>query len=95
MSMPYMVSPSQSVLVTLKEIARKARSLRRQREFGVNLKWMMQELERTPLEFGEARYADGDPGLKIRVGFVGPVMVRYAVHEESRTVFIGRVRAKL
>jgi len=44
-------------------------------------KWIMEELERTPLEFGEARYASGDPGMKIRVGFSGPVMVRFGVHE--------------
>ncbi len=57
-------------------------------------KWIMEELERTPLEFGEARYASGDPGMKIRVGFSGPVMVRFGVHEESRQVFIARVRGK-
>lgn len=52
------------------------------------LRWMMEELERTPLEFGESREGSDLDRLLLRIGFVEPLFVRFGVHEPSRTVFV-------
>ncbi len=52
------------------------------------LRWMMEELERTPLEFGESREGSNLDRLLLRIGFVEPLFVRFGVHEPSRTVFV-------
>jgi hypothetical protein len=51
-------------------------------------KWIVEELERTPLEFGESRENYPGAKLQLRIGFARPLKVRFGVHEESKTVFI-------
>lgn len=50
--------------------------------------WIQEELARTPLQFGESRHDVPSMGLKVRLAFVEPFVVRFAVHEESHQVFI-------
>jgi hypothetical protein len=51
-------------------------------------KWIMEELARTPMLFGESRDYFAHLDLHLRIGFAGPFSVQFAVHEESRQVFI-------
>lgn len=55
-------------------------------------RYMLDELAYAPSAFGESR--DTLPALKLdmRIGFVLPLVVEFAVHKESRQVFIRRVR---
>jgi len=54
-------------------------------------KWIVEELERTPGEFGESRdflaYAD----IQVRIAFAAPLFVVFGIHEDSRTVFIRKI----
>jgi hypothetical protein len=51
-------------------------------------KWIMEELAPTPMTFGESRDYLDHMELHLRVGFAGPFTVQFAVHEESKQVFI-------
>ena len=68
--------------------------LRRAQERGIlplalrASKWIMEELARTPMVFGESRDYLAHLDLRLRIGFAGPFSVQFAVHEESRQVFI-------
>jgi hypothetical protein len=53
---------------------------------------LFHRLSLVPLDVGEAREELPSLGLSVRIDFEGPLMVGYAVHEESRTVFIRYVR---
>jgi hypothetical protein len=53
-------------------------------------RWMLEELERTPLEFGESRESLNSMGLEVRVAFVRPFLVRLEVNERNRIVFVQR-----
>jgi hypothetical protein len=72
-------------------------SLRHARETGRQsialqaAKWIVEELERTPLEFGESRENYTGAKLQLRIGFARPFAVRFGVHVESKTVFIGSI----
>lgn len=50
--------------------------------------WIVSELERTPLEFGESRDYLPHLQLRPRVAFVDPLTVWFAVHEAQPLVFI-------
>lgn len=50
--------------------------------------WLMSELALTPSDVGESRDEFPRLGLRRRIHFTRPVSVLYAVHEESRTVFV-------
>lgn len=57
-------------------------------------KWIMEELARTPLEFGESR--EDLPGMRlhVRIAFVGPLAVQFAVHFDQPIVFIRGFRLR-
>jgi hypothetical protein len=53
-------------------------------------RWILEELERTPMEFGESREHLDAMGVEVRVAFVRPLKVRFAVNEDERVVFVQR-----
>ena len=53
-------------------------------------KWLWSELERTPFELGESRRFFPNARLHTRIGFAGPLVVEFAIHEDSHTVFVKR-----
>lgn len=55
-------------------------------------RYMLDELAYAPNEFGEERYTLPALGLNLRIAFVPPLVVEFAVHEEGRQVFIRRVQ---
>ena len=52
---------------------------------------MLEELERTPLDFGESREGTDIDRLRLRIGFVEPLVVKFGVHEPSHMVFVSRI----
>jgi len=51
-------------------------------------RWIVEELERTPSEFGESRKGSDSARLQMRIAFVKPLRVRFDVHEPSKRVFV-------
>jgi hypothetical protein len=54
-------------------------------------KWMVEEMERTPEEFGESREYLPHADLHMRVAFSPPLFVQFGVHRPSRTVFVSKI----
>ena len=95
MSGTYQLIPTSNAREQLVAIFQWARLAEKPQEYANALLWIISELERTPLEFGEGHYALEDSGveLKFRTAFAGRVMVRFAVREATKQVFISRYRA--
>ena len=53
-------------------------------------KWIVEELERAPDEFGESRDFLSYAQIQMRIGFSAPLYVVFGIHDDSRTVFIGK-----
>ena len=51
-------------------------------------RWIMEELRRTPHEFGESRWESRS--LLARFAIVRPVLVEFAIHRTERVVFLRR-----
>jgi hypothetical protein len=54
--------------------------------------WVLEELARTPMEFGESRGELLHLELQLRFAYVRPIAMQFAVHEPSRKVFIRSFR---
>ena len=89
---PFRIDQSAAVVAEIRRAMELARSQGRLRLFGQALKWVYEELERTPRQFGESRgYLEG-LDLWLRIGFAGPLSVQYGVHFGERRVFLQRFR---
>lgn len=53
--------------------------------------WAVEEMERTPSEFGESREYLQYAELYLRIAFVSRGFVSFGVHEPTRTVFVRRI----
>jgi hypothetical protein len=53
-------------------------------------RWILEELARTPLKFGESREYLPHLGMHLRIGFAGPIFAEFAVNLTDRTVFVRR-----
>lgn len=85
------VDQSGAVTELLWQVVALAKQQRRARSLVTALRWIQGELERTPHEFGEGRYA-GEPtdGLLFRIAFARPLCVEFAFDLAARQVFIRR-----
>ena len=54
-------------------------------------RWILEELTRTPMEFGESREYLPRLDLHLRIGFAGPVYAEFGVNLPNRTVFIRHI----
>ena len=54
-------------------------------------RWIVEELERTPGEFGESRDFLTYAGIRVRIAFAAPLFVVFGIHGESRTVFVRKI----
>ena len=86
----YQVHNSASVAEQFRRLAEQARVGGRLPLFRRAARWIIEELERTPTEFGESREAWPDRSISMRCGFARPVYVEYAVYENQRAVYIRR-----
>ncbi len=83
------VQPS-GLLDELRRLAEQARAEGRFRAFVIALKWIYEQLQRTPHKFGESREWYAGAELQARCGFARPLYVGYGVHEPGRRVFLRR-----
>lgn len=86
----YQVFNSAAVAEQFRQLAEQARLGGRYSIFLQAAKWITEELERTPAEFGESREAWPDRALAMRCGFARPLYVEYAIRSDVRTVYIRR-----
>lgn len=89
--MIYRIANSRAVNETFLRVAAEASATGQRSEFLRAARWIVEELERTPDEFGESRNAYPKLGLLGRAGQVGPLFVEYAFSETERIVYIRRV----
>ena len=84
----YEVVASQEVRERIKSLIARAREMDQYAPALESLKWIVEELRRTPLEFGESREYLEAAKLRVRVAFVGPFLVGFGVHDVKKIVFI-------
>lgn len=86
----YVVTHSQEVAAQFRRLMDRA-SAAGQLPIAVRAsRWALEELARTPLEFGESREYLPAAELWLRIAFVRPISVAFGVRERTRTVFIRR-----
>lgn len=86
----YRLDQSADVSAAFRSIVAGVRGLGRLDIFVPAARWIVEELARTPNEFGESRDWFADAGTQARCGFAGPLYVAFGVHEESQVVFLRR-----
>lgn len=84
----YRVSPSGSAMEELDRVLAEARRRGIFPRTRASAAWLLSELEWTPMAIGESREYFPHLRLYQRFAVTRPVSVWYAVHEESRTVFV-------
>ena len=84
----YSVSQSPLTREELWALLEVARATGRKRVAIQSVRWILEELSRTPLEFGESRNDLPHLDLHLRVAYTGPIRVDFAVHVIQRKVFI-------
>ena len=88
---PYRVSPSGRAIDQAREAIRRAEA-DGERSVAVRaFQWAMEEMERTPHEFGESRGYLPHAKLHGRIAFAGPLVFRFGIHDDTRTVFLVRI----
>lgn len=86
----YKVVYSEEVAEHYQRLAYQARSEDRLAVFLAATKWALEELARTPHEFGEFWYHSPRSTLIYRRGFALPLYVQYAIHVTERVVLVRR-----
>jgi hypothetical protein len=84
----YVVDQPAALMVELRRLEAEARAQGRFRAYVLALRWIYEELRRTPGEFGESREWYPSAELQARCGFARPLYVGYGIHEPSRRVFL-------
>lgn len=85
---PYRVVNSSEVESQFLQVLSLAAAEGRQSEVLRAARWIMEELRRTPNEFGESRWETRS--LLSRFAIVRPVLVEFAIHRTERVVFLRR-----
>jgi hypothetical protein len=87
----FQVSHSQQVMEDFRRILDLARDRGILRVTLRASRWILEELARTPMEFGESREYLPHLGLHLRIGFAGPIYAEFAVNLPNRIVFIRHI----
>ena len=88
----FLISCSKAKKAEFRQVAEEARADGRF-EMAVQAgEWILGELARTPMEFGESRGELPHLELELRFAYVRPIAMQFAVHEASRKVFIRSFR---
>src|SRR5688572_13418709 len=88
----YGVSCSDAIKEQFRREAERARAKAQYHGFARSCSWPLDELSRTPLEFGESRYELPELGLQVRFRVLGPLAIKFAVNEAHKHVFIMKFR---
>lgn len=86
----YQVHNSAAVAEQFRRLGEQAAASGRLQLFLRAARWIVEELERTPNEFGESRESWPERSITMRCGFARPVYIEYAVYENERAVYIRR-----
>ena len=86
----YQVVNSGKVAEQFRRLADDARVAGRLPVFLRAARWVMEELARTPEEFGESWFTLPGSSLVFRRGFARPLYVEYAIDSANRTVYLRR-----
>jgi hypothetical protein len=87
----YHVVYSGQVRKKLKEILRKAKIVGKLQRFAQAVVAMDKRLRGDPLGLGELTGTLKWLKLPLHVGFIRPLMIEFAVHEEKRIVFVRKI----
>lgn len=87
---PYRVINSAAVAEQFRALVEQARAAGRLRSVLAAARWIVEELSRTPAEFGESWTEYPRASLVFRRGFARPLFVQYAIHEAEQIVYIRR-----
>jgi hypothetical protein len=86
----YRVVNSGAVAEQFRQLADEARTHGRLTGFKQAARWIMEELARTPEEFGESWFVRPGSALTFRRGFARPLYVEYAFDTANRIVYLRR-----
>lgn len=86
----YRVVNSGAVAEQFRRLADEARAHGRLAGFKQAARWIMEELARTPEEFGESWFVRPGSQLVFRRGFARPLYVEYAIDATNRIVYLRR-----
>ena len=86
----YQVVNSAAVAEQFRQLAEQARVSGRLPLVLRAARWVVEELARTPTEFGESWTERPGSAVILRRGFARPLYVEYGVHQDERVVFIRR-----
>jgi hypothetical protein len=87
----YLISQSGAVSDQLRGVFARAKREGLGAVTAAAARWMVEEMERTPFEFGESREYWPHADLHTRIAFVDPLYVLFGIHQTTRTVFVGRI----
>jgi hypothetical protein len=88
---PYRISPSGRASEQTRAALDRAEAQGELRAAVEALEWAYAQMRDNPAEFGESRVYWPSAKLYQRIGFSGPLVFDFGIHEDSRTVFINRV----
>ncbi len=88
---PYRISNAAVVSDQLRAVLGRARATGVLRVGVAAARWLVEEWERTPFEFGESREYLGHADLHMRIVFVPPLYAVFGIHEPSHTVFVSKI----
>jgi len=86
----YTVAHSQLVEERFLELVQQATALGIRSLFLRAARYTYDELQYAPAQFGQSRERLSHLELELRIAFAPPLYVEFAVHEQSRQVFIRR-----
>ena len=87
---PYQLFELPGVAAGFRAAADQARRQGRLPLFVRAARWVMEELARTPGEFGESREWHEHARIQARCGFARPLYVEFGVDEANRIVYLRR-----
>lgn len=89
---PYRLEQAAVVNEGFRQFVAQARAEGRITIFLQAARWIVEELTRTPFEFGESREYLDAADLRMRCGFARPLYVEYGVNEPNHVVYIRRFK---
>jgi hypothetical protein len=89
---PYRLDQSALVIEGFRQLVAQARAEGRIQIFLQAARWIVEELTRTPSEFGESREYLAAADIRMRCGCARPLYVEYGVNEPNRVVTFRRFK---
>ena len=91
--MTFKVDRTPAVNQQMRELAERAKAARLNDSYADALRLMLERLQNEPLEWGDPEHNAKHPGGIFCHGIVWPLLVRFTVYPDERTVIIFDIRA--